>query len=973
VPRGVLAEMVHFGKYLRSHSVPEWNTQYVRYKQHKKVLKKIAIELEPFVKPSPGWSPVSSADKQAESPFPDQPQPPQQPHHEDAHADQHPTSSHRPTSLRHLSSSPDSSIPPPPHHDQSSLSPAPVIVSSTDPPPILAPPPSGPISSLVAPVLRVNSEYVFFDRIDSDLSMVNEFFRKQEAFFLSKIELLSEQLSRLVQAKRDSRKPTRTFPISPFTFESALRSKHHQITVDQKKAIEKAIRETYRGLQLLHNYKILNFTAFVKILKKFDKTANTSVSRVCLGVVESAYFHESRNVEQMMSQVEKVYMRSFATDQSNSGRKHALESLRRRVKPISNGVIFEVGVFVGLSFSLLVVTALIVNVFGTDPDGPSPSRAVEKLSSVLPVFRAIGLTTLYIWLWAVSTYLFQRFRINHEFIFEIDPQTELNSLQIFRFASIWTLIWFVLLDFFLYASLIQDTGIWDHVQPAYFGLALFVAFWCVALCPFDLFYRPTRLYLARTLWIIVRSPFSSVSFKDFYFCNQLCSLNNLLKDLVYSECYFMSGDFLLADSTQCKVVTNDVSWVLSFLPYYWRFMQCCRRYKDSKVKRNLYNAGKYFTSLTVTFWGLMHKNWPDSQSYLIAWICAAICSSIFSFIWDVKMDWGLLNSQTYEVENGQRHPLLRSRLILVRSDFLYYFAIISDFCFRITWVFTISPNYFGIIDFLPKDYITTLIYTFEILRRSQWNFYRLENEHWNNVELFRAVNIVPLKLEQVGFKLENENAKPNERVKDGNTTSNTSISIDQTPIATDIIDQQPHIAEMDQLTDCGGETSAGMHPSVVDFDLGAANRGTAVNQLESTIPTLRESNRDQDRFLISISPRDKVDSPTDVDHSTSEEQKEVIERLRILFNELSELETRRSSKLNKMMELRKSLKSPQSSDHAALTSTADTEMMEEIFSSLYQRRRSRSLDAALCASTALLRKSVELGALEATQAQNKFH
>lgn len=36
----------------------------------------------------------------------------------------------------------------------------------------------------------------------------------------------------------------------------------------------------------------------------------------------------------------------------------------------------------------------------------------------------------------------------------------------------------------------------------------------------------------------------------------------------------------------------------------------------------------------------------------------------------------------------------------------------------------------------------------EVIRRNQWNYFRLENEHLNNVGKFRAVNIIPLAIDE---------------------------------------------------------------------------------------------------------------------------------------------------------------------------------------------------------------------------------
>ncbi|KAI9145934.1 SPX domain-containing protein [Paraphysoderma sedebokerense] len=48
---------------------------------------------------------------------------------------------------------------------------------------------------------------------------------------------------------------------------------NEEVPVMQKHTVKKALMEHYRSMQLLKNYKILNYTGFAKILKKFDKVA----------------------------------------------------------------------------------------------------------------------------------------------------------------------------------------------------------------------------------------------------------------------------------------------------------------------------------------------------------------------------------------------------------------------------------------------------------------------------------------------------------------------------------------------------------------------------------------------------------------------------------------------------------------------------------------------------------------------------
>ncbi|KAJ6899841.1 phosphate transporter PHO1 [Populus alba x Populus x berolinensis] len=50
---------------------------------------------------------------------------------------------------------------------------------------------------------------------------------------------------------------------------------------------------------------------------------------------------------------------------------------------------------------------------------------------------------------------------------------------------------------------------------------------------------------------------------------------------------------------------------------------------------------------------------------------------------------------------------------------------------------------------LNKETMITLVASLEIIRRGMWNFFRLENEHLNNVGKYRAFKFVPLPFNNV--------------------------------------------------------------------------------------------------------------------------------------------------------------------------------------------------------------------------------
>ncbi|KAK1395213.1 hypothetical protein POM88_014269 [Heracleum sosnowskyi] len=60
---------------------------------------------------------------------------------------------------------------------------------------------------------------------------------------------------------------------------------------------------------------------------------------------------------------------------------------------------------------------------------------------------------------------------------------------------------------------------------------------------------------------------------------------------------------------------------------------------------------------------------------------------------------------------------------------------------RLAWLQTVLDFQ---VSFLHKQTLITIVASLEIIRRGIWNFFRLENEHLNNVGKYRAFKSVPL-------------------------------------------------------------------------------------------------------------------------------------------------------------------------------------------------------------------------------------
>lgn len=204
------------------------------------------------------------------------------------------------------------------------------------------------------------------------------------------------------------------------------------------------------------------------------------------------------------------------------------------------------------------------------------------------------------------------------------------------------------------------------------------------------------------------------------------------------------------------VYVNVVIPLICFLPILFRFAQCLKRFHDTgKRWPNLANALKYSFSSTVTLFGALHPLYLYSKSdseapyrdennhfiypekkvdvFQYFWISLFIVSSIYSYLWDIFMDWGL----------GQRQYKFLGPRLMFPSHAFYYTAMVVDGILRCLWVSSLIPPNSGS-QFIIPNYMTALVLSLEIIRRTVWGFIRLEKEHRANTEGYRRVDYVPL-------------------------------------------------------------------------------------------------------------------------------------------------------------------------------------------------------------------------------------
>uniref|UniRef100_A0A3Q2Z327 Xenotropic and polytropic retrovirus receptor 1b n=1 Tax=Hippocampus comes TaxID=109280 RepID=A0A3Q2Z327_HIPCM len=571
-------------------------------------------------------------------------------------------------------------------------------------------------------------EEKFFQTCEKELAKINTFYSEKLAEAQRRFATLQNELQSSLDAQREivtnGRGLRRRKTV--FTLSQQERCKHRNI-----KDLQLAFSEFYLSLILLQNYQNLLVTGFRKILKKHDKILDTPRGAYWrVAHVEVAPFYTCKKITQLISETEAL----VTTELEGGDRQKAMKRLRvpplGAAQPAPAWTTFRVGLYCGV-FLVLLVTVIITGMTHTH-------------TLILLYFLLTCIFLFLNYVLGINTYGWRQAGVNHVLIFELNPRNNLSHQHLFEIAGLLGVLWCVSLLSCLFSDSIPVPM---QANP----LALYGFFIVFLINPFKTCYYKSRFWLLKLLFRVMTAPFHRVGFADFWLADQLNSLGVVLLDIEYMICFYSfeldwrKHDGLINSNDVCNTYSYGIRAVVHCLPAWFRFIQCLRRYRDTKrAFPHLVNAGKYSTSFfVVTFAALYstHKaqSYDDAKIFFYLYVTCLVVSSFYTLVWDLKMDWGLFD------RNAGENTFLREEIVYPHKAY-YYSAIVEDVLLRFSWILTISlstiTSFHGI-----SDILATALAPMEVFRRFVWNFFRLENEHLNNCGEFRAVrdiSVAPL-------------------------------------------------------------------------------------------------------------------------------------------------------------------------------------------------------------------------------------
>eukprot|EP00163_Fabomonas_tropica_P031277 TRINITY_DN737_c0_g1_i3.p1 TRINITY_DN737_c0_g1~~TRINITY_DN737_c0_g1_i3.p1 ORF type:complete len:744 (-),score=132.56 TRINITY_DN737_c0_g1_i3:42-2273(-) len=528
---------------------------------------------------------------------------------------------------------------------------------------------------------------------------------------------------------------------------------------NSKKVLRKALREHYQHVTLLIDYIVINLEGFRKIIKKYDKALGSQLTSQYYPGLEQGEMHSlTEKLGMLQSECHSIYV--FFSDSSMSLRDAATElnkALRMRKNEYTISGVMRTGVVLGALITVFFQIIYEFTRFG-DVIGESTTTTLALLYT-----RFFGGMICLFLLFPVNVHVWQKARVNYSFIFHLDARTRLLAFEYLEMASLLSLVLMIGLLTYLRLDVAKQSGeeyIFDPLLP------LFVASGIIVLMvanPFKMWFYAARGYFWKVVRRTFMAPFAHVRFADFWFADQLTSVAHFIMQSQYALCI---NDINTAD---CRGDVVHVLFPLSMIPSWIRFAQCLRRFRDDGyhgIHPHLTNALKYFGSLVVVAVAWIDTTVTDGASGSRGtWITLSIMSSAYKLWWDLYMDWGLLRK-------GVDHVLLRKRL-QYRRAWLYYAAAANNIFLRFLWTFGLwFPKSVG----MNANYWLTFVAFAEVIRRFVWNFFRVENEHVNNVGHFRVTREIPLPYAaKTGFMMEYDLGHADD---DGHSESNSSAAHD---------------------------------------------------------------------------------------------------------------------------------------------------------------------------------------------------
>ena len=580
------------------------------------------------------------------------------------------------------------------------------------------------VNSKEKPNDRENSKFIisfpqkkitFYRQLCIELYKVDFFFRRNISFYENKLKKIEKHLSAL--------------------------SKYETLSY-MKKNYETAIIELYKEMDYMSKYIDLNLQAKRKILKKFNKYSqsqeNNTISKIKSTVEQEMEIKKMQEyidktlvqtdmekISQIEAQIEKIFKKFFYDKYLFNAVKVLKES--KAAVEIKQKYAFYFGFFIGILLIIFILCILIGNHFHIDMDDDA------KFKTIFPMFRGYLVMVLYYWFLGLNVYVWNKYHINYKLAFNFDSHYS-PVISIFKRAAFFTMI----MGIMLLCYMIERTQIpilYDlisFIPLELTPLISYIFFFIYVFMPCKIFNYLGRIYLGKLFYETMASITTTSELRHTWMGDQMTSLVGPFRDIEYTACFYVHYNNTFEEKKRLCSNRRPIYILIGIYPYFIRFLQVIKTMWEKKIIfPDILNAIKYTLSILVAISSYYSKT---IDFFSKTWLLIAAFSSCWSYCWDMKMDYGLL-------QYGSPHLFLR-RELFYKKTWIYYTAMFLNLLGRFAWVLTISPEV--VYRWIRPEFFLMVIYMIEMCRRGMWNFFRIELRHIDLCKNFQVSDKIKL-------------------------------------------------------------------------------------------------------------------------------------------------------------------------------------------------------------------------------------
>lgn len=527
-------------------------------------------------------------------------------------------------------------------------------------------------------------------------------------------------------------------------------------------SMKNALQVAYDRVSELKALRILNYTALIKALKKWDKV-NTKGSGDNLD--SDVYVHVENAYPSLMPDNEICTVGYEKPLQKEIGRIYAslfcggdlVEAKGKLTLAKGDAPKRQYDLSIGFILGILLSLTTFV-IYDLATAGVSKLHTLWIDPSMYIIITVLGIL-LYRWMWHLHVHLWSEAGINFRSLLMLPAKLLPDPMKAVQKILFNTLI--VMLCFSALVLSIRVDG------PVIYHRAWSILLWCLAMAHSVYTYfgeDDTQGVFSLSTVVNCLSPMAPCDAKDRFAMDIATSLTVVMLSLVYSSCFIFNGIIVEDEVTMenmglCDPSRNTAVLVWSFLlivfPFFIRLCQCMRRHYDSGSKDIFMwphgvNSCKYGLSILVVCLGFFYR--INISSRVLDIVVYAVVSSLATLLasyFDVHGDWGLASIPLRSSSNNaastasfwQRGVFLRQDLMYSNKAF-YYFVLTLNPLLRCMW--TVSILNVGSSSEQGLRVFTFFGFTLEILRRFLWGLLKMEFDHITASSKYEDALLKPL-------------------------------------------------------------------------------------------------------------------------------------------------------------------------------------------------------------------------------------